>query len=173
MACDSRYGFSHYVAGFAPKLILGSRRLRLFRRRRNGAMATIVLIGTDLSLLEGISQTLAAEGHRVTFSASVAESLAHGSSEQPLLAVVERSAALTNGDVLRLPLAPGGTLVLYRADGPAIPPLPAALQRLVVADLRLPLERQRLVALANHVEERIRSTGRDSTETTPTERRAL
>ena len=51
--------------------------------------------------------------------------------------------------------------MLYRsrATDPAVP-VSHAVQRLTLAELMLPLERQRLVALTHHVEERARQAGR-------------
>ena len=66
----------------------------------------------------------------------------------------------TGTEVLAVPLAPGGTLVLYRTPGSAAGALSPPFQRAVLADLTLPLERNRLVALVQHVEERARLTGR-------------
>jgi len=43
--------------------------------------------------------------------------------------------------------------------------LAPALQRALLADLALPLERNRLLALVQHVEERARATGRRSHDT--------
>ena len=43
--------------------------------------------------------------------------------------------------------------------------LPSALVRLVLADLTLPLERNRLLALVHRVADRARVTGRESGET--------
>ena len=48
--------------------------------------------------------------------------------------------------------------------------LPPTLQRAVLANITLPLERQRLVALVQHVAERVRTTGRRRD--TPPERHA-
>ncbi len=130
-------------------------------------MATILLAGTDVSLLEGLSQTLAAVGHTTQLASSLAEAMEVTSVNPPLVAVVDRTLILPAGDALRLPLARGGTMVVYTADGSRATPLPVSLQRAVLADLRLPLERHRLVALLQHVESRARSTGRDRAQTPP------
>jgi hypothetical protein len=86
----------------------------------------------------------------------------------PLLAVVDRTlAAQASSDALAIALAPGGALVLYHETVDALPPIPVALQRSVMADLTLPLERARLMALAQHVQERVRTTGRGRRPTPP------
>jgi len=130
-------------------------------------MATILLVGTDVPLLEGLAQTLAAVGHNTHLAATLAEAMEVAAAEPPLVAVIDRALIQPMGDPLRLPLARGGTLVVYRPDGASASPLPVALQRAALADLKLPLERHRLVALLQHVESRARTTGRDRLPTPP------
>jgi hypothetical protein len=130
-------------------------------------MATILLVGTDVPLLEGLAQTLAAVGHSTHLAATLSEAMEVAATEMPLVAVVERSLIQPMGDPLRLPLSRGGALVVYRPDSASAGPLPVALQRAALADLKLPLERQRLVALLQHVESRARTTGRDRVSTPP------
>jgi hypothetical protein len=137
-------------------------------------MASILLIGTDAALLEGLAQTLGAAGHRTSLAASFADAASRSPGDPPLLLVVERELALVAGggqsaELLRtVPLAPGGAVVLFRHGGAggdgrtdagegALPP---ALRRTTLAELTLPLERHRLVALAQTVEERARRAGR-------------
>lgn len=135
-------------------------------------MATILLVGPDAPLLEGLAQTLAAVGHRPVLASSIAEAIEHAAATPPIVAVVERGMAVAMGEGLRLPLAPGGTLVLYRPGTPAEPPLSPSFQRAVLADISLPLERHRLIALVQSVVDRARVTGRDR-HRTPPEHRAL
>jgi hypothetical protein len=139
-------------------------------------MASIQLIGTDAALLEGLAQTLGAAGHRTSLGASF-DAACGPDGDPPLLLVVERALALAaggeRGELLRaVPLAPGGALLLFRhgaaADGEAA--LPAALRRTTLAELTLPLERHRLVALAQSVEDRARRAGRARTAAPPEER---
>jgi hypothetical protein len=130
-------------------------------------MATILLIGPDAPLLEGLSQTLAAVGHHPLFAMTLAEGAELASQTLPLIAVIERSLALSSGDGMRIPLARGGTVVLYRPGTAAMTPLPPALQRAVLADLSLPLERHRLIALVQSVVDRAKVTGRGPHRTPP------
>jgi len=91
----------------------------------------------------------------------------------PLLAVVERNLANeASGETLAITLAPGGALVLYHGTGGDLPAISPTLQRSVMAELTLPLERNRLMALAAHVQERVRATGRGR-RTTPPEQQAF
>lgn len=135
-------------------------------------MATIVLIGSDSALLEGLAQTLAAGGHRPHLAESIAEARELAAASRPLVAVIERQLAMTGSEVLGLPLARGGAFLLYRTTASTTGALSAPLQRATLADLTLPLERQRLVALIQSVEERARLTGR-SRHPTPPELRAI
>jgi hypothetical protein len=140
-------------------------------------MASIQLIGTDAALLEGLAQTLGAAGHRTSLAGSIADAAHPSDGDPPLLLVVERELALAawgeRGELLRaVPLAPGGALLLYRhgaaAQGEGA--LPAALRRTTLAELTLPLERHRLVALAHSVEDRARRAGRARSAPPPEER---
>ena len=138
-------------------------------------MATVFLIGTEDALIEGIAQTLAAAGHAPRIFHGVGEAHAYARGEVPLVAVVERALAAVDAAALRLPLAVGGATFLYHSGGEAVPggPLSLAVQRLVMAELALPLERHRLLALIQRVEERARVTGRGARGTdTPPEHRA-
>jgi DNA-binding NtrC family response regulator len=132
-------------------------------------MAAVLLIGSDSALLEGLAQTLAGAGHRPRLADSPAQAAEQTPTAPPLVTVAERSTAV---DALRLPLARGGALIVYRAGDAPAGPLPAVAQRAVLADLALPLERHRLLALVAYVEERATRTGRARNET-PGEHRAL
>ena len=150
-------------------------------------MAPIVLIGTDAPLLEGISQTLGAAGHRTRIVASAADAVGRPGEDLPLVLVVERALAVRDGDacadLLRVPLAPGGAILLFRTGTApergngkrpaAEPSLPTPLRRSTLAELTLPLERHRLVTLVHTVEERALLTGRGNRAQTPPENRAL
>ena len=130
-------------------------------------MATILLVGTDVSLLEGLVQTLAAVGHNTRLASTLAEAMELAAADPPLVAVIERGLIQPMADPLRLQLARGGTIVVYRPDGATAAALPVSLQRAVLADLKLPLERHRLVTLLQYVEGRARTTGRDVLPTPP------
>src|SRR3954447_10729811 len=123
----------------------------------------ILLVGSDPALLEGVVQTLAARGYATTVSSSLQEAAERCGESAPLVAVIDRDlAADAPGLVLGIPLVRGGALVVFhqRVQQPAM--LAPALQRALLADLALPLERNRLLALVQHVEERVRATGRQA-----------
>ena len=124
-------------------------------------MPSILLVGTDLSLLEGLAQSLSAQGHGTRVASSFSEARELAASNRPLIAVIERGMATdAAGEVLGLSLAAGGALVLYRMGPTTTVAMPHVLQRHVLADLSLPLERNRLAALVQHVADRAAAAGR-------------
>jgi DNA-binding NtrC family response regulator len=129
-------------------------------------MTQILLVGTELPLLEGLAQSFAALGFVPTVAQSVQEGREIAAQNPPLIAVISRVlASPASTDTLSIPLAPGGALVLFRVVGSPVVTLSPTLQRVVLADLTLPLERNRLIALVQHVEERAKTTGRGYGET--------
>lgn len=134
-------------------------------------MTQVLLVGGDVALLEGLAQSLAAQGHVPIVSSSLAEAREMAMTEPPLVLVVNRSLASSAGaDLLAIPLAAGGARLLYRAATVPLAPLLPALQRSVLADLTLPLERHRLSALVQSLGERARATGRSLRPTPPDSR---
>lgn len=124
-------------------------------------MTRILLVGSDLPLLEGMAQSLASSGFTPVVAPTLTEARDLAAQEPPLVAVVSRSlAAEATADTLSIPLAPGGALMLYRAIGSPLVTFSPSVQRAVLADLALPLERNRLLALVHHVDERAKITGR-------------
>jgi hypothetical protein len=127
-------------------------------------MTQILLVGSDEPLLEGLAQSLAALGHTPRVATTIGEARESALVSPPLVAVVSREVATHAGaDALGIQLSPGGALVLFRSVTTGTPvPLPYSLQRQVLADLTLPLERNRLVALLQHVRERAAAAGRSA-----------
>ena len=135
-------------------------------------MTHVLLVGNEVALLEGLAQSLAALGHDPVVASSLAEARELAVLEPPLVLVVSRSLASSAGaDLLAIPISAGGARILYRAASVPLALLPA-LQRSVLADLTLPLERHRLAALVQSLGERSRVTGR-SRRPTPPEPRAM
>src|SRR3954468_8137121 len=124
-------------------------------------MPHILLVGKDVSLLEGLAQSLSAQGHGTRVASSFSEARELATVEPPLIAVVERAMAADSArEVLGLRLAAGGAVVLYRAGSGQVAAVPHVLQRHVLADLALPLERNRLSALVQSVKDRATAAGR-------------
>ncbi len=124
-------------------------------------MPFILLVGSDLSLLEGLAQSLSAQGHGTRVASSFGEARELATSHRPLIAVIEREMATESArEVLGLSLASGGAVVLYRSSTSKADAMPHVLQRHVLADLALPLERKRLCALVQHVTDRATAVGR-------------
>lgn len=129
-------------------------------------MATVLLVGSDEAMLEGLAQLLVASGHATTLARTLTDAIRLASAEPPLVTLVERALGVS-GEALRLPQRGGGALVLYRGADDPTEPLPGAVRRATLAELTLPLERHRLLALVQHVESRARRTGRVRSETPP------
>lgn len=136
-------------------------------------MTQVTLVGSDLALLEGLAQSLSALGHQTTVAGSLVEARELAAAAPPLVLVADRTLASDAGaELLSVPLINGGARLLYRTAASPLAPLLPALQRAVLADLTLPLERHRLAALVQSIGERARMTGR-SARHTPTEGRAI
>jgi len=119
----------------------------------------ILVVGHDSALLEGMSQALAALGHPIKVAASLEEARDVSPSTGFDVAVVQR--ALLEG-AAPVPLRPGGVLVLFHAQGErsSKATLSPSLARLLLAEVELPLERQRLVALIRATLARMRTVER-------------
>ena len=125
-------------------------------------MAKVILVGTDVALLEGLAQTLIGLGHEISFASTVAEAAASLSDALPAMAVVSSQALEEAGMGMTLPLTPGGAIIVYGTSHTDRPFLPTKLQRATLAHLVLPLERHRLVALVQSFDSRSRTTGRST-----------
>lgn len=123
-------------------------------------MAKILLVGADIALLEGLSQTLSGLGHDVCLAASMNEAAEACGEGVPNVAVVANEALAAPGSGTSLPLSASGALVVYSTQPADRPTLPTRLQRATLGHVVLPLERQRLIALIQHFEIRARMTGR-------------
>jgi DNA-binding NtrC family response regulator len=123
-------------------------------------MTHILLIGTDLPLLEGLAQTFASLGFSPLVAQSVNEGRELAAQHPPLVVLLSRSLTTSGAEALTIPLAGGGARLLYHSPGGPTTSFSHVVHRSVLADLTLPLERNRLVALVQRVEERARATGR-------------
>jgi hypothetical protein len=122
----------------------------------------VILVGTDAALLEGLAQSFASGGFTPQVVSSLMDACEVAAESPPIVAVVSRDLALSSsGDAMAIHLAPGGSLVLYHA-GDSAGATPALLARSVVAELVLPLERARLVALTKSLAGRAELVGRTS-----------
>jgi DNA-binding NtrC family response regulator len=134
-------------------------------------MASTLVIGSDEGVLEGLAQALHAAGHRAIIARNLEDAAALLGTERPVVVLVERACAAST-EFMRLRFPPGIALVVYRdADAP-VDPLPSLTQRITLADLVLPWERQRLITLVQRLAERAQATGRGRDDT-PTENRVV
>lgn len=129
-------------------------------------MTTTLVIGSDEGVLEGIAQALGAAGQRVHVVRSMAEAAAVLSEIRPLATLVERRCA-TDPEFLRLRWPHATALILYRQEDEPTPALPTEVQRQTIADLVLPWERHRLIAIVQRLSERAVATGRTRRDTPP------
>ena len=125
-------------------------------------MTSVLIVGTDTTLIEGISQNLTARGHQVFFSGNLADALDAVGDVRPMVVLVERGAVDETRMTLRIPLAQRGAFVVFHAEDSVTEPLPHRVQRATLAELELPLETQRLMTLIRYVEGRAQTLGWDS-----------
>jgi hypothetical protein len=123
-------------------------------------VAKVILVGAEAALLEGLAQTLLGCGHEVLFAGSVGDAAAGLNGEIPALAVISSEALEEVSGGASLPMTPGGALIVYCKSHDERPFLPPQLQRATLAQLVLPLERKRLLALVQSFDARSRTTGR-------------
>ena len=124
----------------------------------------LLVVTADDALLEGLVQALAATGQRVQPASSLDEAAELSRRTPPLLMIVDRALLSSNAaaDLASISLAAGGAWVTFRTSTsrPQKLALPPALARGILADIELPLERTRLVALAEFVTTRARKVAR-------------
>ena len=125
-------------------------------------MALLLIVGTDTALIEGTSQTLTAAGHQLLFSPTLVDSLDSVGEVRPIVVLVERSAIDEIRMTLRVPLAEGGAFLVFHGEDVPVVPMPPRVQRATLAELELPLEAKRLLALVRYVETRAQIVGRES-----------
>lgn len=131
-------------------------------------MSELLFVGAESALLEGLSQSIAALGCTSMVSSTLQDARELALLDPPLVLVADRALVVGSGaELLGIPLSAGGAIVLYAGQQGAAPMLPAGVQRAVLAELVLPLERHRLAALVQHVQSRARAAGRTRRPTPP------
>ena len=124
-------------------------------------MALLLIVGTDTPLIEGISQTLTLVNHHLLFARSLGDALDAVGDLRPIVVLVERSAIDEIRMTLRVPLAEGGAFIVFHREDTIASPMPHRVQRATLAELELPLEGPRLLALVRYVENRAQIVGRE------------
>lgn len=123
----------------------------------------ILLSGRNTALLEGLAQSLGRLGEVRVAEALVDADELHGLVRPTLLVVAREALAAGTSRNPNLRSLVGGlpAVVAYHEAGDATPltSLPPDVSRVVLADLELPLERHRLLALAEHLAGRARDRG--------------
>jgi DNA-binding NtrC family response regulator len=130
-------------------------------------MTAVLIVGTDTGLVEGVSQVLTSHDHQVFFAPSLADAMEAVGDLRPLVILVERSAIDEIRMTLRVPLAQRGAFIVFHAEDTIPEALPHRVQRATLAELELPLEQQRLLALIRYVETRAETVRRDAMEDGP------
>jgi hypothetical protein len=151
------------VDGTTEDAVRASARPRL-NVTREGADDAVLLVGGDVALLEGLAQSLAAQGHAPAVATSLAEARELASTEA---ATGPRRQSVAGQQCGRRPAghpargrgARASSIARRRCRSLRCCP---RLQRSVLADLTLPLERHRLAALVQSLGERARVTDEPS-----------
>jgi len=120
----------------------------------------VLAVGGDEVVLEGIVQTLVASGFRVRHSADAADAADAAAEEAPLLMLVSSRLDGRLAELMRLPRQARGAVVLWHSSRERRAVMAPWLQRGVLAELELPLERARLLALSRFVLDRYVEAGR-------------
>src|SRR4029079_4646389 len=98
-----------------------------------------------VGLLEGMSQSLAALGFSPIVASQMQDAKEIATAKAPVLILLHASLASSAvSAMLSLRVASSGALVLYHTPEDEALLLPPSVQRAVLANLALPLERQRL-----------------------------
>jgi len=134
-------------------------------------VATILIVGSETALLEGVTQTLVGAGQTVMMARDIPEALEMLNGARPLVALVHSEDLIEGGLGIQSMLAEGGALMAFRSDDDDEHGLPFRVKRATLAELHLPLERHRLLALVGLVESRARAAGRHNDDADETELR--
>lgn len=120
-------------------------------------MASVLIIGAQHDLLETVVLTLEGAGFRVDVRPSVEAAGTVAAATPPIAVVIERSLAAADPSAFSLPTLQGGAFILFRTADDAPDVYSPSLARAAMAELTLPLEKQRLTALLQRLVERHRS----------------
>jgi DNA-binding NtrC family response regulator len=129
--------------------------------RQGGVM---LVLGASDALIEGIAQILSSADVRVRVARTLDDAEELASRERPFLVLVDRQWASEahGGRLSQIVISSGAALIVYHTheDTQPLVTVSRSLSRLTLADLELPLERQRLLALTSYVQARARESGR-------------
>ncbi|HLV26502.1 MAG TPA: hypothetical protein VKZ41_09320 [Gemmatimonadales bacterium] len=121
----------------------------------------MLAIGGHETVLEGIVQTLVASGFRVSHVAHAQDAVAVAEEDAPLIMLVDSGLGGDLPALMTLPRLNKGAIVLWRSTAEPATRLSPPVQRAVLAELELPLERARLLVLCRYVLGRHLEAGRD------------
>lgn len=121
----------------------------------------VLMVGGDAALREGVLQLLRATGVSGMGCDDVSCASEMAAETPPLALVMDVKLSTVQEGAGRIPLLPGGAVILFREGVSAARPTQQVFGRSLVAELSLPLERARLLALLQRIVARARITGRD------------
>lgn len=121
----------------------------------------VLIVGGDAAMREGVLQTLRASGVSGAGCETVPSAAEIAAEAPPLALVIDVKLSRVQEGAGRIPLLPGGAVILFREGISAAVPTQQVFGRSLVAELSLPLERARLMTLLQRIVARARITGRD------------
>lgn len=121
----------------------------------------VLIVGGDPAVQEGVLQSVRASGLGAEGCADLPCAREAISDGPPVALVVHESLAGAIAELERRAHAPGGAVIVFHDSSEEQPRSTQSFSRSVIAELVLPLERARLVALLTHIVVRARATGRD------------
>jgi hypothetical protein len=121
----------------------------------------VLIVGGDAALREGVLQSLRATGVTGEGCEDLSGAREIAAAAPPLALVVDAKLSTAQQGAGGIPLLPGAAVILFRDDVSTARPTQQVFGRSLVAELCLPLERARLMALLQRIVARARITGRD------------
>lgn len=127
----------------------------------------VLIVGGEPAVQEGVLQAARAAGLTATGCPDIACAREAASESPPVALVLHADLASAGEELRRISLIPGGAVILFRDAESGGASAGRQYTRSVIAELRLPLERARLIALLKHLVARARVTGHDKRSAEP------
>jgi hypothetical protein len=121
----------------------------------------VLIVGGDPAVQEGVLQSVRAAGLNAEGCPDVRCAREAVSESRPVALVLHADLGSAGEELRDLSPIPGGAVVLFRDADQGDASAGQPFGRSVIAELTLPLERARLIALLNHIVARARVTGHD------------
>ncbi len=121
----------------------------------------VLIVGGDPAVQEGVLQSVRAGGLAAEWCPDLSCALDAVEESSPVALVVQAALAAEVSELRSFAPTSGGAVILFHDSPGARSPSAQSFGRSVIAEMTLPLERARLVALLTHIVARARHTGRD------------